>query len=249
MTLPWSHAIVVGASSGIGAELARQLAGGGCRVALVARREDELRRLAEALDGVSPAPTRVYPHDVTAYDDAPACFERIRRELGGLDLVVYAAGVMPRIGAADYAFATDRRIVETNLLGAVAWLNEAARHFAGAGRGTIIGISSVAGDRGRRDNPVYCASKAGLTAYLEALRNRVGRAGVVVVTAKPGPVDTPMTRGLDRLPLLISAPEAARRILAAARRRRTTVYVPEVWRLIMLLVQSLPSPLFRRLDL
>jgi short-subunit dehydrogenase len=243
MAAPWQQAIVVGASSGIGAEIARQLGRAGCRVALVARRAPELERLAAEIHG------RAYAHDVTASGDVPALFERIDRDLGGVDLVVYAAGVMPRIGESEYVFATDRTIVEVNVLGAIAWLNEAARRFERAGAGTIVGISSVAGDRGRRGNPVYGASKAALTAYLEALRNRLARHGVTVVTAKPGPVATPMTAGMDRLPLLVPVEKAARQILGAARRGRTTAYVPPVWAPIMFVIRHLPSAVMRRLDL
>src|SRR5262249_37715218 len=83
----------------------------------------------------------------------------------------------------------------------------------------IVGVSSTAGDRGRRPYPVYCTSKAALDTYLEALRNRLSRFGVAVVTAKPGPVDTPMTEGLEQLPFIIPAADAARQILAGAARR------------------------------
>jgi decaprenylphospho-beta-D-erythro-pentofuranosid-2-ulose 2-reductase len=235
---------VLGASSGIGAALARVLAAGGCRVALVARRAAELERLAAALPGAL-----AYPHDVTAYAEAPPLLARIWDDLGGLDLVVFAAGVMPRLAADEYDFAKDRAVVETNLLGAIAWLNPVAERFARARAGTIVGIGSCAGDRGRRGYPVYGASKAALATYLEALRNRLGRLGVAVVTVKPGPVDTPMTRGLDRLPFLLPADAAARQILAAARRRAGTVYVPRKWRPIMVVVRALPSALFKRLDL
>jgi short-subunit dehydrogenase len=244
--LPWQRAVVVGASSGIGAETARQLAAAGCRVALVARRGDELARLRDAIGGDA---ARVYPHDVARPETVPALFEAVVRDLDGLDLVVYSAGVMPRIAVDEYRFAADDEIVRVNLLGAIAWLNEAATYFAGRGTGTIVGISSVAGDRGRRGNPVYHASKAGLDAYLESLRNRLARLGVSVVTAKPGPVDTPMSRGLPRLPLLIAADDAARRILAAAARGRRVAYVPATWRPIMLVLRNLPGWLFERLDI
>src|SRR5438552_125815 len=91
--------------------------------------------------------------------------------------------------------------------------------------------------------------EAGLDAYLEAIRNRIGRHGVAVVTVKPGPVDTPMTEHIDRKPFLISAEEAARQTLAAAARRARIAYVPRKWRPIMLVVRHIPSPLFQRLDL
>ena len=234
----------------MGAEIARQLAAQGGQVALVARRESELTALMQEINSRSGAKrARSYVHDVHCYAEAPALFQTICRDLGGLDLIVYAAGVMPRIAENEYSFEKDRAMLEVNVLGAVAWLNEAAQRFQAAGSGTIVGISSVAGDRGRQGQPVYCTSKAALNTYLEALRNRVGRHGVRIVTVKPGPVDTPMTQGLDKLPLLIPASEAARQILAAAERGARTVYVPGKWRPIMAVIRAIPSPIFQRMKI
>src|SRR6185369_13317475 len=233
------HAIIVGASSGIGAELAKQLAAKGCRVALIARRESELNRLSNEINSAS-SPQLLestpdagqskiqnleskiathFVHDVTCYEEVPALFQTICRELGGLDLLIYSSGVMPLVAPEEFSFSKDQAIIEVNVLGAIAWINEAAQRFAKAGEGTIVGISSVAGDRGRRGNPVYGASKAALDHYLEAVRNRVSQYGVAVVNVKPGPVDTPMSAEVDKRPLLISAPEAARQIIRAAENR------------------------------
>lgn len=245
---PWRHAVIVGASSGIGEELARQLVRGGCQVALVARREEELAKIAASLNTGGETAARVYVHDVREYECVPALFQTIARELGGMDLIVYAAGVMPNIEEDEYSFAKDRQMIEINLLGAIAWLNEAALRFQRAGAGTIVGISSVAGERGRRTMPVYCTSKAALTTYLEALRNRVGRYGVKVVTVKPGPVDTPMTRDLTKKPLLIPAESAARSILEAAKRGAGNAYIPGIWRWIFLVLRNIPSAIFKKLN-
>ncbi len=253
----FKHAIIVGASSGMGEEMARQLAAEGCKVALLARREGELKSLADEINsralppgGEAPAgaeTARIYAHDVTCAGEVPALFQQICRDLGGLDLFIYAAGVMPRITEDEYCFEKDRAMVEVNLLGAIAWINEAAQRLERAGAGTIVGISSVAGDRGRRGQPVYCTTKAALNTYLEAVRNRVSTKGVSVVTIKPGPVHTPMTQGLDKLPMAISAPEAARQILNAARHGAHTAYVPGKWRFVMFILRSIPSSLFRRM--
>ena len=250
-TLPWRHAIVVGGSSGIGAAVARALAAGGARVALVARRAGALEAVADEIRRVTADPARalVFPHDVTEGAAVPALVQRIGHALGGIDLLVYAAGVMPRIGVDQYDLGVDRAIIDVNVVGAIAWCNVLAERFACGGGGTIVGISSVAADRGRRGNPAYHASKAALDAYLEAVRNRVARNGVRVVTVKPGPVDTPMTKGMERLPLLVSAEDAAAELLAGAARGRQTVYVPRTWRPIMFLIRHIPSFVFRRLDI
>jgi decaprenylphospho-beta-D-erythro-pentofuranosid-2-ulose 2-reductase len=247
MALPWKHAIVVGASSGIGREIARQLTAGGCRVALVARREGELRQLADQANERGPGEALVYAHDVTCAEEVPALFQQVCRELGGLDAIFYTAGVMPRISPDEYTFEKDRLNVEVNFLGAIAWLNEAALRFGRAGEGTIVGVSSVAGDRGRGGYPVYGATKAALNAYLESLRNRVGRLGVRVVTVKPGPVRSPMTEGMGALPMMISTEQAARRIIAAARAGKNVAYVPWAWRPIMAIIRMIPSFVFQRM--
>ncbi len=243
MPTVWRRALVVGASSGMGEEMARQLARQGCAVALLARREAELARLAEELGPNA----HTYPHDVTCYEQVPALFQQVCRDMGGLDAIIYAAGAMPRLGPGEYSFEKDRQIIEVNVLGAIAWLNEAAYRFGQAGEGTIVGIASVAGDRGRGGQPVYGASKAFLTTYLESLRNRLGPLGVSVVTVKPGPVETPMTAGLGKMPLMITADKAASQIITAAQAGKRTVYVPGAWRPIMAIIRMIPSAVFQRM--
>ena len=242
----FKHALVIGASSGIGAAVARRLAAAGTRVALVARRRDELEELTTLINtaaGEARAMCRV--HDVRDTGEAAELFQSIARDLGGLDLVVYAAGVMHPVAFDEFAVGKDLDTIDVNLRGAVAWLDPAAERFSRLGGGTIIGIGSVAGDRGRSGNPAYCTAKAGLHTYLEAVRNRVARNGVKVVTIKPGFVDTAMTRGLDGLFWLISADRAAEIILRKARRGAVVAYVPARWRFVMLVIRSIPSFIFR----
>jgi len=248
MARSFQHALIVGASSGIGAALGRRLAAAGCRVALVARRSEQLAEIAADLNQSS-GEERVltFAHDVRKHDEVPGLLQEIARALGGLDLVVYAAGDASTVDISEYDTAKDLHMLEVNLCGAVAWLNPVAERFGRLKRGTIVGIGSVAGDRGRCANPVYNTSKAGLHTYLEALRNRVGRFGVRVVTIKPGFVDTAMTRGKEGLFWLISADRAAEIILRKARRGAVTAYVPARWRLLMWVIRSIPSFLFKRL--
>jgi len=248
MTLRFARAIVVGASSGLGAALAVELGKEGAAVALLARREGELAQIAEAVRAAG-GTAFPYPHDVTDYPSATGLFERIEGELGGVDLVVYAAGVMPEVVEGEYDFGKDRRMIEVNLLGAMAWFALAAARFEAKRAGTLVGISSVAGERGRRGAPGYGTSKAALTTYLEALRNRVSRYGVNVVTVKPGFVDTAMTRGKKGLFWVVTPQAVAARTLALARRGTgASAFVPARWALVALVVRSIPSFLFRRLN-
>ena len=248
----WKTAIVVGASSGIGEAIARRLAAEGCRVALVARREDELSRVAASIEAATSEGRAVFRvHDVRDAASVVPTWESVEREIGPVDLLVFASGVLPVVGASEYSYDKDRTVVEVNLLGAMAWLNVAALRMEAARRGAIVAVSSVAGDRGRRGHPAYAASKAALNTFMESLRNRLGTRGVTVCTVRPGFVDTPMTRGLP-LPkrLTVSADRAAQLILSAARKRRgVDVYVPARWALIMFVIRNIPSFVFRRLSI
>lgn len=248
---PKSRALVIGASTGIGAALASELATQGYMVALVARREDELQNLCNAILADAPEDgwARAYVHDVTEFQEIPGLFQRIVRDLGGLDLIVYVAGAQPPVVLEEYSFEKDQQMVETNLLGAIAWLNLAAIRFQRAGEGHIVAVSSIAADRGRVNSPVYGASKAGLDTYLEALRNRLTRHGVTVTTIKPGFVDTVLLKNAPRTFWVISPAKSAQLIIRAIRRNKQLVYVPARWRLVSLVIRNIPSILFRRLSI
>ncbi len=225
-----------------------QDAAGGTRVALIARRQEALDRVVSEINQAAGEERAwAFVHDVREPEGVPELFQEVARTLGGLDLVIYAAGVMIKVAFDEYDTAKDAEMVRVNLLGAIAWLNPSAERFARLGRGTIVGIGSVAGDRGRSGSPVYNTSKAALVTYLEALRNRIGRHGVRVLTIKPGFVDTAMTQGLSGLFWLISADRAATIILNKARRGCKCAYVPARWRLLMWIIRSIPSFIFKRL--
>ena len=236
------RAIVVGASSGIGAALVRRLAQEGWKVAALARRGSELEALARECGAL------VRTHDVKDFDAVPELFEALVKELGGLELLVYAAAVMPRIGRDEYDTRKDIEQLAVNVGGCIAWGNAAAVFFRAQRAGTIVGISSIAGVRGRKGNPVYCTTKAAMNTYLEALRNRLAESNVHVCTIKPGFVDTAMTKGMEKLFWLISADEAARQILKAARARANERFVPRRWWLVATVIRCIPSFLFRHLN-
>lgn len=232
----------------MGEAVARKLARSGCRVGLVARREAALRSICDDINGeVGSIRAHFYVHDVRQWEEAEPLMQRIATDLDGLDLVVYCAGILPTVGQASYPTAVDVDTIQTNFTGAVAWLNAAAHRFSTSRRGTIVGISSIAGERGRRTNPVYQATKAALNTYLESLRARLARAGVTVVTVKPGYVRTAMTGDAPTALPAITAEEAAEAILAAAAGGKRSAFVPGWWRLIAFAVRAIPAPLFERL--
>lgn len=242
-------AIVVGASSGIGAALALELARHGYWVAALARREAALTTLADQ-EAERTGEKRILPyvHDVTDYDVVPGLFQTITRDLGGLDLIVYVAGIQPAVGPDEYDFAKDKAVVEVNVLGAMAWLNLAAARFTRTSRGQIAAISSVAGDRGRRGFPGYHTSKSALTTYLESLRNRLAPHGVSVTTIKPGQVQTALLENAKSTLWVISPESAAAQMRQAIEKKQQTVYIPGRWRWMMLVIQHIPSVIFRRMN-
>ena len=188
-------------------------------------------------------------HDVSVVSDVPRALAASTHWLGGVDVLIYAPGIMPSVAVDEYDADKDAAIFAVNLVGAAAWLDAVAPLLVANGGGTLVGIGSVAGERGRMGNPAYCASKAGLHALLEALRNRLDRHGVVVITVKPGPVRTPMVEGRTDLPLLIEADVAASRILAAIDAGQRSLFVPWAWGPIMAVIRGIPSWLFRRMTL
>ncbi|MDA1329874.1 MAG: SDR family NAD(P)-dependent oxidoreductase [Chloroflexi bacterium] len=244
------RAVIVGASSGIGAALARRLAQEGMSLALLARREAALEDLcAEINQQAGETRALAYPHDVTQSESIPPLFERLLADLGGIDLFVYCAGFQYSPAIDEYDFAQDRQTLEVNLLAAVAWLGLVANLFQRMRHGSIVGITSLAGDRGRVANPPYSSSKAGLDAYLESLRNRLTRHGVHVLTVKPGFVDTEILKNAASKTFgVISPTRAADGIWMALRKKHQLVYLPWWWRLIMLAIRFTPSFIFRRLS-
>lgn len=247
---PQRRAIVVGASSGIGAALVQELARRDYIVAALARREERLKEICREAEQIAGrGQTLAYGHDVTDYNQVPERFQQIVADLGGLDLMIYVAGIQPQVAPHEYDFDKDAAIVGVNLLGAMAWLNQAATRFEQTGKGHIVGISSISGDRGRAAFPAYHTSKGGLNIYLESLRNRLSRQGVTVTTIKPGFVQTALLANAEKTMWVISPQEAARQIYEAIEEKRQVAYVPGRWRWIGLIIRHIPSFIFRRLSL
>jgi short-subunit dehydrogenase len=146
-------------------------------------------------------------------------------------------------------FKVGAKVITTNFTGAVSVLSYCAKYFETLQKGFIIGISSVAGDRGRQSNYVYGAAKGALSLYLQGLRNRLQASGVRVITIKPGFVDTAMTYGMPGLFLVASPQNIGERIVAALDKSADVVYLPWFWRYIMLIIKLIPEPIFKRMKL
>lgn len=244
--------LILGATSGIARALARVLAEKHASLVLAGRRLDELEKEANDLRIRTGARVAAMHFEALAFDRHAALFEEAKAAAGGdLDGVVLAYGYMTEQALTEKDFEEARRTLDVNFTSAVSILNVIANEFEAKGRGWIAAISSVAGDRGRQSNYTYGASKAGLSAYLQGLRNRLHKSGVHVLEVKPGFVDTPMTQGLlDPGSPLVAAPETvAVSIERAIRTRRNVLYTPWFWRGIMTTIRSIPESIFKRLKL
>ena len=239
-----SPVLILGARSDIGRALARAYAARGCRVILAGRGDLEPER--RDLELRADTQPRAIAFDVV--DGAPdAFFDKLGEAPGTVIMVAGLLGDQEVSAASDAAAAA---VMDTNYAGPARYLLAAARHMAKTPGGCIIGISSVAGERGRGSNFVYGSAKAGLTAFLSGLRNAHARNGLHVMTVKPGFVATQMTAGMNLPPPLTAQPEAvAAAILRAHENRRDVIYVLGRWRPVMAVIRAIPERLFKRLSL
>lgn len=211
---------LVGASSGIGAALASELVRRGAKVAISARRED-------ALEKVSGGTMAVVPLDVTDRAAVSVAADRAREELGGLDVVVWCAGLWEQFDASRWDADSFARHVEVNLLGLNNVLATVVPSFVAAGRGHVVGVASVAGYRGLAGAEAYGATKAAQINLLEGLRAALARHGVRVTTVCPGFVRTEMTESNTfPMPFIIEPEEAAEAIADGLEQRRTEIVFP-----------------------
>jgi decaprenylphospho-beta-D-erythro-pentofuranosid-2-ulose 2-reductase len=240
--------LVLGATSAIAQATCRLLAARGAALHLVGRDAARLEAVAKDLSvRGARVSTRVQElNELSTHEELVAHADR---ELGGMDGVLLAHGLLGSQPESERSWEEARKVLTTNFMGPASLLTHVANLLEQRGAGTIVVISSVAGDRGRQSNYVYGSSKGGLNVFLQGLRNRLARSNVAVVTVKPGFVDTPMTAHLPKNALFASPEGVARGILRAADARRDEVYVPGFWRLIMFAVHSIPEGFFKRMKL
>ena len=241
--------LILGARSDIAMACARRFARAGHPLMLAARGGTEsgtegLQQAAQDLTTRHAVPVTCHAFDATDLDAIPGFLD----SLPGLPgVVLCAVGVMGDQAESQRDPAAAACVIRTNFEGPALVLGALAERLEARGTGTLIGISSVAGERGRASNYVYGAAKAGFTAYLSGLRNRLHGTGVRVITVLPGFVATRMTEGLDLPARLTAQPaEVAEAVFRACARGRDVVWVRPVWRVIMAIIRALPEQVFKR---
>jgi decaprenylphospho-beta-D-erythro-pentofuranosid-2-ulose 2-reductase len=242
--------LVMGAGSAIAEATARVFAQRGDALFLVGRKADVLKSMCADLRVRGASAVGMHVMDANDFGAHEAMLNDAENSLSGLDTVLIAHGTLSDQKACESSVELTLRELNTNGLSVVALLTRVAARFEQRRAGTIVVISSVAGDRGRQSNYVYGSAKALVTAFTSGLRQRLYASGVTVVTIKPGFVDTPMTAAFPKGALWAKPQKIATGIVGAVDRSAATVfYLPAFWRLIMFVIRSVPEAIFRRLKL
>lgn len=239
--------LALGATSAIAEATLRLLAERGIRFYLVARSREKLEVVAADLltRGAKGVATFLMDLDNTAAH--AEMLAAAAQSLGTIDMALLAHGVLGDQKRSEASYSAAEAVLRTNFLSAVSLITWLANYFEHTRQGTLAVISSVAGDRGRRSNYVYGASKGALSIFLDGVRSRLDSAGVQVLTIKPGFVATPMTAHLAQGPLFAKPAQVAQGIVKAIENRRDVVYLPAFWSPILLILRLIPRPIFKKL--
>ena len=243
--------LILGATSGIAAHLARELAERGHRICLADRKEVDrkLQLLAQDIGERYKVEVSTVHFDALEFESHDTLIGEIEETFGDIDGAVYAVGVMQPQQQLQNDPAAARRDHEINYLAAMHVLGDLANRMAKRKRGHIVAFGSPAGDRGRKSNYLYGADKAALHVFLEGLRHRLAKNRVTVLTVKPGPTDTPMTAGVKTVKSKARPEDVARDIANAIDAKKQVIYTPAKWRIIMCIIRHLPWCVFKRLNL
>lgn len=240
--------LILGATSPIARAVGEVYARDGHSVFVAARDAEEAKRIATDLAVRYQVTTGSAKFDAVEFVDHMEFLEGVEKAVGAIELALIAFGDMgPSPEDAD--FESCHRVIDVNYTGAVSICEALADEMISRKSGTIIGITSVAGDRGRASNYIYGSAKGAFTLYLQGLRNRAFKSNVHVMTVKLGFVDTRMTFGMQTAIPVASPEQAARAIQRAADRRENELYYPRFWRGIMGVIKVIPESVFKRLSL
>ena len=239
--------LILGAGSDMAQAIARTFAQHKYHVQLAGRQPAQLEAFKTDLQLRSSVDCSVYSFDALKFDTHAAFFKQLHPMP---DVTVCVFGVMDEEDLAFADWKVTERMINSNFTGVVSILNVVAAGYQTQQRGCIVGISSVAGERGRQSKLIYGSTKAALTAYLDGLRNKLFRSNVHVVTVKPGFVHTRMTENLQLPGALTAQPaEVGQAVYDAVQKKKNTVYVRWMWRWIMLIIKSIPEFQFKKMKL
>lgn len=239
--------LILGATSDIGYAIAKTFASNGYDVQLAARKPEYLATHQSDLQIRFNVRCSVHRFDGLQFDSHASFYASLAPKP---DVTVCVMGYMTENNAAVAVWQEALATINTNYTGAVSVLNIVASDYAGRGSGTIVGISSVAGNRGRQSNYIYGSAKAGFTAYLSGLRNALTRKGVHVLTVLPGFVNTKMTEHLQLPKPLTALPsEVADAVYYGVLKKRNVIYTRWFWRWIMLVIAAIPEAVFKKMKL
>jgi decaprenylphospho-beta-D-erythro-pentofuranosid-2-ulose 2-reductase len=245
---PGKSLLLLGGTSDIGHAIASTYAAEGWSIVLAARSRPACERNARDLETRYRRAVDVVEIDILRSDQFGSVLQRLEPFP---DTVICVVGLIgdPKRFVDDPNHATD--VLRTNFEGPAILLERVAERMAARGFGTIVGVSSVAGERGRASNYIYGSAKAGFTQFLSGLRNRLAAQGIHVLTVKPGFVRTRMTAGMQLPPLLTATPtDVATAVYRGAERsRKDVIYVLPVWRVVMMIIRFIPERLFKRMRL
>lgn len=242
-------ALILGATSPIARALAHEYATTGHAIYIAARDAEEAARIAADVAIRHEVQSASGVFDALDLESHPVFLQGVIDALGPVDVAIVAFGAMGEQEGSQDDIHAARRVIDTNYTGAVSICELLAQHMEERGRGSIVGISSVAGERGRKANYIYGSAKGAFTLFLGGLRNRLAETGVHVLTVKLGFVDTRMTFGMES-PIPTASPEdAARAIFDAERRHHDILWYPRFWAPIMGIIKAIPERVFKRLNI
>ncbi len=217
--------LLTGASSGIGYQLAKDLANEGAKLALLSRRLDILEKLSQALD--KKTFVRVYKCDVTIKQQVHETVVQIKKDFGKIDIAILNSGVGANSSALDYNSDAAEKVFNTNVLGVIYFIEQLIPDFISEKRGAIVGLSSLGDGKGFPKSGFYSASKAALTILLESLRIELKKFNVKVVTVKPGFIKTPMTdKNKFKMPFLMNVEKASLIIINGLKKDKRIIEFP-----------------------
>jgi short-subunit dehydrogenase len=241
--------LILGATSALAHETAKLFARDGADLVLVARSEHKLAAVQGDLKVRGAKEIETIVADLNDFTRHQEIIEAALKPFAGLDMALVAYGTLGDQPRCEQDVDLAVQEFNNNCTSTISLLTLLANYFEPQKRGCIAVISSVAGDRGRQSNYVYGAAKAGVTVFLQGLRNRLAKKGVAVVTIKPGMVDTPMTAHL-RKGLLFAKPEVVGKgIYEAMLKHKEVVYLPGYWRYVMWIIKSIPEPMFKKMNI